>query len=70
MNLIEKYPDCFVEYRPVMNSDGTASEDIECIHDNRYGELGEIEKRVDIARAKLAGCKGAVQICDYLNGRR
>ncbi len=43
---------------------------IECINDNSDSILGEIEKGADIARARKAGCKGAVQICDWLNGRR
>ncbi len=30
--------------------------------------LGGIERRVDLARARKAGCKTAKQICDYLNG--
>ena len=70
MFLTEKYPECFVEYRPIMDSEGVPTDDIECINDNSSGWLGEIERGVDIARAKKAGCKGTVQICDWLNGRR
>ncbi len=70
MNLVEKYPECMVEYRPVMDSEGMPTDDIECINDNSSGWLGEIEKEVDIAMAKKAGCRGAVEICAWLNGRR
>ena len=70
MFLTEKYVECMVEYRPIMNSDGTPTNDIECINDNPSGWLGEIEKQVDIARARKAGCRGAIQICAWLNGRR
>ena len=70
MNLVEKYPECFVEYRPIMDSEGVPTDDIECINDNSSGWLGEIEKEVDIARARKAGNKGAVEICAWLNGRR
>ncbi len=70
MFLTEKYLDCFVEYRPVMDSEGVPTDDIECVNDNSSGWLGEIEKEVDIARARKAGCRGAVQICNWLNGRR
>ena len=70
MNLVEKYPECFVEYRPITDSEGVPTDDIECINDNSSGWLGEIEKEVDIARARRAGCRGVVQICDWLNGRR
>ena len=30
--------------------------------------LSHIEKRVDIERARKAGCKTPEQICGYLNG--
>jgi len=70
MNLVEKYPECFVEYRPIMDSKGMPTDDIECINDNSSGWLGEIEKEVDMARARRAGCRGVIQICDWLNGRR
>ena len=53
-----------------MDSEGVPTDDIECINDNSSGWLGEIEKEVDIARAKKAGCKGTVEICNWLNGRR
>jgi len=69
MYLIEKYPECFVEYRPIMVNGYTMG--IECINDNSRDEvLGEIEKRVDIQRAKKAGCKGAIEICEFLNTGR
>ena len=53
-----------------MDSEGVPTDDIECINDNSSGWLGEIEKEVDIARARKAGCKSTVQICNWLNGRR
>ena len=44
---------------------------IECVGDRGAVAFREIEKAVDIQRARKAGCKGAVQICQYLNtGRR
>ena len=63
MFLTDRYPECMVEYRVGMD------DVIECVGENiGSGILGEIEKRVDIARAKATGCKGAKEICDYLNG--
>ena len=59
-----------MEYRPIMDSKGIPTNDIECINDNSSGWLGEIEKEVDMARARKAGLRGTVQICDWLNGRR
>ncbi len=70
MFLTEKYLECMVGYRPIMDSEGVPTDDIECINDNSSGWLGEIEKEVDIARARKAGCKSTVQICNWLNGRR
>ncbi len=68
MDLIEKYPECFVEYRPIMAKDTILG--IECVGDKGDATLCEIEKAVDIRRAKRAGCRGAKEICAYLNGRR
>lgn len=69
MFLTEKYPECMVEYRPIMVEGFVIG--IECVGENLgNGVLGEIEKRVDIQRAKAAGCKGAKEICDWLNGVR
>ena len=67
MYLTEKYPECFVEYRPVMSDDTIFG--IECVGDSGDATFCEIEKRVDIQRARRFGCKGAVEICDYLNGK-
>ena len=44
---------------------------IECVGDKGDAEFCEIEKAVDIQRAKKAGCRGAIEICRFLNtGRR
>ena len=66
-DLTKKYPSCLVEYRPIVGEKEILG--IECVGDT-HSEFGEIEKRVDIQRAKRAGCRGAEQICDWLNGRR
>lgn len=67
MNLVEKYPECFVEYQPDMVGEYIVG--IKCVGERlATGVLGEIEKEVDIQRAKAAGCRGAKEICDYLNG--
>ena len=42
---------------------------IECVGDRGDSMLCEIEKAVDIQRAKREGYRGAVQICEFLNGR-
>ena len=67
MFLTDKYPECFVEY--------IADNGIYCVGDTvvrGYAAtlLQNIEKNVDIQRAKRAGCRGAEQICDWLNGVR
>ena len=68
MNLCEKYPDCLVEYRPIMVNG--FSQGIEVIGDRNIPRvLDEIERRADIQRARKAGMKTDQQICDYLNGR-
>lgn len=64
-HLMVKYPECFVKYEPFMvcgNIRGityAGEEDM---------ERDDVEKRLDIKRAKKAGCRGAVEICAYLNG--
>ena len=68
MDLTEKYKECFAEYRPVMAKDTILG--IECVGDKGNATFCEIEKAVDIQRAKKAGCRGAVEICEFLNGRR
>ncbi len=65
MFLTKKYPDCFVEYRPVFEN--SIAIGIEC---SGRGVLSQIEKNVDIQRAKKAGCRGIVETCKYLNGER
>lgn len=68
-NFRGKYPECFVEYRPIM-FDGFVT-GIECVGENiKHGVLEEIEKKVDIQRAKAEDCKGAKEICAWLNGVR
>ena len=57
-----------MEYIPIRSGEYILG--IECIGERRDNALGEIEKQVDILRAKRAGCRGAEQICDWLNGRR
>ncbi len=69
MDLTKKYPGCFVEYRPIIVNDTILG--IECVGDKGDATFCEIEKAVDIRRAKRAGCRGAKEICNYLNtGRR
>ena len=70
MYLTEKYWECFIEYVPIGEAghytgiEATDKDDGDEVH-------REIEKRVDIQRAKRAGCRGAADICRYLNtGRR
>ena len=63
MYLTEKYPECFIEYIPIKVNGSILG--IECVGDKGSRILCEIEKRVDIQRAKKAGCRGAVQISDY-----
>jgi len=60
-----------VEYRPKFRNDIPCG--IECIGDIPASSLGErllrdIEMKVDIARAKKAGCVGIIEICMFLNG--
>ena len=46
MDLIEKYPECFVEYRPIIVNDTILG--IECVGDKGDATFCEIEKAVDI----------------------
>ena len=70
MLLTTKYPDCLVEYRPVIGMNGLVL-GIEVIGDLKADKvLGGIERRVDLQRARRAGCKTAKQVCTYLNGER
>ncbi len=67
MYLTERYPDCFVEYRAIIVN-GHA-QGIEIVGDRGVSRmLGEIEKKVDIQRARKAGCKTMEQVCKFLNG--
>lgn len=67
MFLTEKYPECFVEYRPIIVKGFVLG--IEVIGEGRVNSvLSEIEKRVDIKRARKAGCKTMKQVCEFLNG--
>ena len=69
MFLTEIYPECFVEYVADKGHIYCVGESV--ARGYEAGLLRSIEKRVDILRAKKAGCQGAVQICRYLNtGRR
>ena len=69
MFLTEKYPECLVEYRPIMVNG--FSQGIEVVNDRGIsGTLDEIERRVDIQRARRAGMKTDQQIGDYLSGER
>ena len=66
-NFGEKYPECLVEYRPIMVNG--FSQGIEVIGDRNIPRvLGEIERGVDIQRARKAGCKTDEAVCKYLNG--
>ena len=68
MFLTEKYPDCLVEYRPIIGMNGLVL-GIEVIGDLKADRvLGGIEYRVDIERAEKAGCKTKRQKCEFLNG--
>lgn len=71
MFLTEKYVDCLVEYRPVIGMNGLVL-GIEVIGDDMRIStvLREIERKVDIRRARRAGCKTAKAVCAYLNGER
>jgi hypothetical protein len=71
-DLTRIYPECFVEYYFVEHYvKGWVKLIIKCKGEEFISsEFGEIEKRVDIQRAKKAGCRTAQQICDYLNGVR
>ena len=74
-NLAELCPDCFVEYIPKRDKNGKATGEISCVGEPLARDALEqmhrgMEKTFDIAMAKKAGCKGAVEICDWLNGRR
>ena len=69
MNLVEKYPECFVEYQPDMVGEYIVG--IKCVGERLdKGWQGEIEKRVDIQRARKAGCRSIPEVCDYLNGAK
>ena len=57
-----------MEYRPVMAKDTILG--IECVGDKGNATFCEIEKAADIQRAKAAGRRGAVEICEYPNGKR
>uniref|UniRef100_A0A6M3LJQ1 Uncharacterized protein n=1 Tax=viral metagenome TaxID=1070528 RepID=A0A6M3LJQ1_9ZZZZ len=66
-DLIVKYPECLVEYVPII--EGKIAVRIECQRDNSPSKkLSDIEKSVDIRRAKRAGCRGIAEICYFLNG--
>jgi len=68
MFLTEKYVDCLVEYRPVIGMNGLVL-GIEVVNDEGADRvLGGIERRVDLQRARRAGCKTVKQICEFLNG--
>ena len=67
-DLTKRYPECFIEYVPVREGEYIVG--IECWGDSGNRVLCEIEKAVDIRRAKKAGCRGAVAICKWLNGDR
>ena len=74
-NFAELCPDCFVEYVPKRDKDGKTSGGISCVGDSPARDAEEelhrgMEKNYDIQRAKKVGCKGAVEICAWLNGRR
>ena len=67
-DLTKIYPECLVEYRPVMGINGLVL-GIEVINDGKVDRvLGGIERKVDLARARKAGCKTAKAVCKYLNG--
>ena len=67
-NFAEKYPECLVEYRPVMGMNGLVL-GIEVVGDLKADRvLGGIERREDLARARKAGCKTAKAVCEFLNG--
>ena len=69
MFLTQIYPECLVEYRPVMGMNGLVL-GIEVIGDLKADRvLGGIERRVDLARARRAGYKTAKEVCAYLNGK-
>lgn len=68
-NFAKTYPDCLVEYRPITGMNGLVL-GIEVINDGKVDRvLGGIERRVDLARARKAGCKTAKEVCAYLNGQ-
>ena len=69
-DLTKKYRECFVEYRPIRSGEYILG--IECVGDtSRVATwVKVVEMRVDILRAKKAGCRGAEEICEYLNGVR
>ena len=70
MLLTTKYPECLVEYRPVIGMSGLVL-GIEVVGDLKADKvLGGIEYRVDIERARRAGCKTDMQKCEFLMGRR
>ena len=74
-NLAELCPDCFVEYIPKRDKNGKATGGMSCAGDSPARDAAEemhrgMERDYDIARAKRAGHKGAVQICKFLNGER
>ena len=69
-DLTKIYPECLVEYRPVIGMSGLVL-GIEVIGDLKADRvLGGIERKVDLERARKSGCKTAKQICEYLNGER
>ena len=69
-DLTKIYPDCLVEYRPVIGMNGLVL-GIEVINDEGADRvLGGIERKVDLERARKAGCRTDKQKCDYLNGVR
>ena len=69
-DLTKIYPDCLVEYRPVIGMSGLVL-GIEVIGDLKADKvLGGIEYRVDMGRARKAGCKTVKAVCKFLNGEK
>ena len=68
-NFAELCPDCFVEYRPIIENKIPIG--YRCIGTGPVeSEQGAADKKADIYLAEKAGCKGIIEICDWLNGRR
>ena len=54
-----------------MNGLPLGEDAIEVVGDTKRGSalLKGIERKVDLARARKAGCKTIKEVCDYLNGQ-